>query len=425
MKYILPILKFLFSGKKRIAFFVVLVAVIIFLLSRRTTTAVVQTVTGTVEKGTLVTSVSASGTITAGNSVSLTTGAAGTVNKLFVKIGDTVKAGQTIATLTLDRTAQQNQASAYASYLSAKNQLASAKNSLYSLQSAAFSVNQKFINDAVARDLAEDDPTYIQEHANWLKAEADYNNQASVIKQAEIGVSSAYLSYQNYSSTITAPASGVITNLIIAEGLSIQATTSTSTNSNASTTQKVGTITTKSGQAYLSVNLSEVDAVKVAPGQKVTVTLDALSGKSFVGKVVVVDTSGSVSSSVTTYPATIAFETGDAKIYPNMAATAKIITSVSDNVLLVPSSAITKTNGEQTVKVVSNGETKVVTVETGSSNDTQTAILSGLSEGDTIVTSTTTTGTTSTSSSTSVFSSLGGARGGFGGSGTTTRAVTR
>nr|MBP7119109.1 hypothetical protein [Candidatus Woesebacteria bacterium] len=64
MKYILTILKFLFGGKKRIAFFVVLVAVIVFLLSRRTTTAVVQTVTGTVEKGTLVTSVSASGTIT-------------------------------------------------------------------------------------------------------------------------------------------------------------------------------------------------------------------------------------------------------------------------------------------------------------------------------------------------------------------------
>lgn len=424
MKHILSIFRFLFGGKKRVAFFVVVIGVSLFLLSKRTSTPVVQTVTGTVEKGTLVTSVSASGTITAGNSVSLTTGAAGTVNKLFVKIGDSVKAGQTIATLTLDRSAQQNQASAYASYLSAKNQLASAKNSLYSLQSAAFSVNQKFINDAVARDLAEDDPTYIQEHANWLKAEADYNNQASVIKQAEIGVSSAYLSYQNYSSTITSPATGVLTNLMIAEGLSIQATTSTSTNSNAATTQKVGTITTKSGQAYLSVNLSEVDAVKVAPGQKVTVTLDALSGKTFVGKVVVVDTSGSVSSSVTTYPATIAFDTEDAKIYPNMAATAKIITSVSDNVLLIPSSAITKTNGEQTVKVVSNGETKVVTVETGASNDTETAILSGLSEGDTIVTSTTTT-STGTSSSTSVFSSLGGARGGFGGTGTTTRAVTR
>lgn len=419
----ISVVKFVFGGKKRIIALVLVVGVALFLLSQRTTTPTVQTVTGTAEKGTLVTSVSASGSITAGNSVTLTTGASGTVNKLYVKLGDSVKAGQTIATLTLDRTSQQNQASAYSSYLSAKNQLDSAKNNLYSLQASAFSVNQKFINDAVARDLATDDPTYIQEHATWLKAEADYNNQTNVIKQAQIGVSSAYLSYQNYSSTITAPAAGTITNLVIAEGLSIQATTSTST-SNSNTTQKVGTITTKSGQAYLSVNLSEVDAVKVSAGQKVTVTLDALPGKSFVGKVVVVDTAGAVSSGVTTYPATIAFETDEAIIYPNMAATAKIITGVKDNVILVPSSAIQTVGGQATVKVVKNGVTSTVDVTTGVSNDTQTEIVSGVSEGDTVVTSTTTTNASTTSGSTSVFSSLGGNRG-FGAAGGQTRVITR
>lgn len=416
--------KLIFGGKKRVIALVLVVGFALFLLSQRTTTPMTQTVTGTAEKGTLVTSVSASGTITAGNSVTLTTGASGTVNKLYVKLGDTVKAGQTIATLTLDRTSQQNQASAYASYLSAKNQLDSAKNNLYSLQANAFSVNQKFINDAVARDLATDDPTYIQEHATWLKAEADYNNQANVIKQAQIGVSSAYLSYQNYSSTITAPAAGTITNLIIAEGLSIQATTSTSTSSSSNTTQKIGTVTTKSGQAYLSVNLSEVDAVKVSAGQKVTVTVDALSGKSFVGKVVVVDTAGSVSSGVTTYPATIAFETGESIIYPNMAATAMIVTGVKDNVVLVPSSAVQSLNGQATVQVVKNGVTTTVEVTTGASNDTQTEVVSGLTEGDTVVTSTTTS-SLPTSGSTSVFSSLGGNRGFGATGGTQTRVITR
>jgi multidrug efflux pump subunit AcrA (membrane-fusion protein) len=91
-----------------------------------------------------------------------------------------------------------------------------------------------------------------------------------------------------------------------------------------------------------------------------------------------------------------------------MAVNAKIITNVKDNVLLVPSTAVQTTNGQSTVRILKNGQLQTVAVTTGDSNDTDTEIMSGLSEGDTVVTSIVTQSTGSRATS-SPFS------GGFGG----------
>jgi membrane fusion protein, macrolide-specific efflux system len=181
---------------------------------------------------------------------------------------------------------QQQTAAAWASYLSAKNNLDSAKTTLYTLQSASFAANQKFINDAVARELATNDPTYIQQNADWKAAEEKYNNQQNVINQAQASLSSAFLSYKQLSSTIIP------------------------------------------SEKHVIINLTEIDVTKVKSGQKVTLTLDALGEKTLTGKVLAVNTNGSVSSGVTTYPATITFDSAIDDIYPNMAANATIITEV-------------------------------------------------------------------------------------------------
>ena len=364
--------------------------------------------TAQAEKGTLVTSVSASGNVTSGGTVDISTSATGTVDKVYLKPGETVKKGQTIATLTPDQDSQQRQASAWSSYLSAKNTLASSQASLYTLQNSLFVTNQKLINDAVERNLATDDPTYIEENANWLAAQAQYVNQENVISQAQAAVDSAYLSYLQASSSITAPASGMIKNLAVASGLALVSQTS-STTSNSSGSQVVGTINLTGGQTQAIVDLSEIDATQVHPGQKATMTLDALPGKTFTGTVAVIDTSGTISSGVTSYPATIVFDSAENDIYPNMSVTAKIVTSVKDNALIVPSSAVQTANSQTTVRVLKNGKLSVVPVQTGAQNDTQTEITSGLSEGDSVVTN-----FVSTSPSTSGGSSPFGG-GGFGG----------
>ncbi len=414
-------LKLPFSRKKLALIMIVVLAVgfgAIKIFGPKTTP--VQYQTQAAAKGTLVTSVSASGTITSGNMMNITTQATGVVSAVYVKNGDTVVQGQKIADINLDQTGQQKQTQAWASYLSAKNTLALAQANINSLQVTLFSTNQKFINDAVERNLTTDDPTYIQENAAWLQAEDNYNNQATVISQAQANLTSAWYSYQQTSPTVTAPISGVVSNLTLTPGVPILSPSSTTSSSQ----QQVGSIILPQGRTQASVNIAEIDAPKVAPGQKVTMTLDAFPNQTFTGKILLIDTNGIVSSGVTTYPATILFDTNVDHVYPNMAVTAQIITSVKDNVILVPTTAIQTSGGQSTVRILKNGHLTTVPVQIGGSNDTDTEITSGVSVGDEVVTSSVSSTTTSGSNSSSPFSPFGGNRGFGGGGGAVVRFRT-
>ncbi len=359
-----------------------------------------------VTKGDLITTVTASGNITSGNNLTISTSATGTVKKMYVSNGDVVKKGQKIAEITLDQDSLQKHASAWASYLSAKNNLQTATDKLNSLQAAEFSANQKFINGAVARDLDVSDPTYIQENATWLQAEADYKNQFNAISQAKANLTSAWYSYQQVSPTITAPADGVVSNLIIAEGSVISS--SGSSTSNSTTTQQLGAIKNSKENTQAEVSLTEMDATKVNPGQKVTITMDAFPEKTFTGKVLTINTNGSVSSGVTTYPVTILFDTSTGNIYPNMGVNATIITNIEQDVLLIPNSAVQNLNGEITTRIMKDGKVQNVQIEIGSSNGTHTSVLSGVNEGDSVVTSVSQakSATKTTNGTTSVFGTM-------------------
>jgi len=95
-----------------------------------------------------------------------------------------------------------------------------------------------------------------------------------------------------------------------------------------------------------------------------------------------------------------------------------IVIEQNDDALLVPSKAVSKSGGKYVVKVLnSDGSIEQKTVEIGMEDWQNTEILSGLSEGETIVTSstgTTTNGTTKTTSTSNTMRSIGGIMGGGG-----------
>jgi hypothetical protein len=272
--------------------------------------------------------------------------------------------------------------------------------------------NQKFINDAVARGLSTTDPTYIEENATWLAAEASYQNQQNVIAQSQIALNNAWESYQADSPTITAPAGGTLGNLTITPGMVLTSSGSSSSNST-SASQRVAVIKTQ-GNPIGTFNVSEIDVSKIQPGQVATITLDSISGKSFTGNVKTVDRIGTVSSGVTNYPINILFDTSVDQILPNMSATASIIVATKDNVLLIPTTAIQTSNGQSTVRVLNGSQVQSATVETGLSSDTETEIVSGLTEGQTVITGNVFSTTTTTTGQSSIFSSLGRTGGGAG-----------
>lgn len=406
------------SVKKKVTIVVILAVVLFFGWTRISSSSkAVQYETAAAQKGTLVVSLTESGQVSVANKVSVVSQASGIVSNIYVKSGDTVTAGDKIADVTLDTAGQQRQAQAYSSLISAQNNLNSANAQLYSLQNTLFVANQKFINDkGISNPTDQDklDPVYIEENASWLAAQATYQNQTGVISGAQANLNNASLAYQLTSGTIVAPTNGVISDLLITKGMQIGSSNTAAGSSTNTSNQAIASIKT-GNSTTITVNVAEVDAPKVKVGQNVTITFDALTDKTFTGKVVGIDTTGTVSSGVTTYTALIELDSASADIFPNMNATANIITKIDDNVLLVPSAAVTTQGSSSTVRVLKNEKINTVDVTIGDSSDSQTEILSGLSEGDTVVTSAISPTTTSTST-TSPFS--GGLRlGGFGGGG--------
>ncbi len=376
--------------RKKLIIGLVLVALTSFAIWKFTSpkTAAPEYQTATVEKGTLVSAVSASGLVATSGRLVVVTRASGVVRNVNVKNGQYVAAGQTIATINLDPSAQIQSASTWASYLAAQSQVNAAQARINSLQSTLFKANQAFINDKGVEnptDTEKSDPVYIEENAEWLQAEADYKNQQTVISQAQAALGSAWLSYQQSSPNIVAPQAGTIEDLTITPGMVISAPSTTTQVAS----QTIGSIITDTVPS-LAVNLSEADVNTVVEGNKVTVTLDALPGKTFTGRVMGVNKSGVVNSGVTNYPATILLDSRNVQILPNMSATANIITKTKNNILIVPSEAVQTRNGGTYVQVLKNTKASDVTVETGISSDTETEITSGLKEGDTVITSTTT-----------------------------------
>lgn len=384
-------------------------------------TNTVQYQTAQSQRGTLVVSVTGSGQVSTANSGTISTLATGVISKLYVKDGDEVKMGDKIADVELDMNGQQNVAQAWSNYQNAKNNLDAAKANLYSTQSTMFTNWDTFMNlatnsiyqngDGTPNDANRSAGQFHVAQDDWLSSEAKFKNQQNVVNQTQTAANAAWLSYQQTSPTIYAPISGIVSGFSLQEGSVIVESTNTSNSAQSAT--KIANIKTKA-LPMVTINLTEIDVPNVALGDKATITFDALPTKTFTGKVVSIDTAGVTSSGVTTYPTVIKLDTDSNQVLPNMAASASIITQTKNDVLSVPVSSVkTASDGTTYVQVMKNGKPQQVTVETGISSDTQTEILSGISEGDTVVTATIQS-TTGTQSSTQTASPFGGGLGGGG-----------
>ncbi len=425
-----------------------------FLTRKRTKTAATTYTTSAATKGTLVVSVSASGTVASTDRVSVTTGVTGTVATVYVKNGDTVKAGQKLMTMSLDTTSELSREQASISLQSSKDALAMAKNNLVNAkaaitsaqnaitqaqadktqaytdyQTAVTAYNTAVTNDAAVSSLATTDPTRVAKDkaltdATTAKAQAlsKYNASISALTQAKLNLPTTQLkatdaatavtkaqtdlkvaqnAYDATSPTITAPRAGVVADVTIAAGATLSTSASSSAQGASSAAgTKVASIMTGNPQT-ITVTLQEADIPKVASGQAATITVDAIADKTFTGKVIGVDTSGTVSSGVTSYTATVQFDKVAAGVLPNMSATVDIITSTKTDVVLVPVGAVKTSNGQTTVQVMKNGTPSTVDVTVGLESDSQAEIVSGVSVGDEVVTATITANSNTNASKTS------------------------
>jgi HlyD family secretion protein len=242
------------------------------------------------------------------------------------------------------------------------------------------------------------DRTIAEKTASLAKLKADidpldYESQQLAIRQRQNALNDAREKLADY--TVRAPFDGVI------------AATSIKKNDSISSGTTVATIITKQKLAKISFN--EIDIAAIQIGQKATLTFDAIMDLDLTGEVVEIDTLGTVNQGVVTYDATIMFDTQDERIKPGMSITVSIITNAKTDILLIPNGAV-KTFGSTYYVEMFDKETIALSgyntstastgisfttlpnqypIEVGLSNDSYTEVISGLAEGDLIVSKTT------------------------------------
>jgi membrane fusion protein, macrolide-specific efflux system len=341
--------------------------------------------TGTVEKTTLTSSVSGTGNIEYPNTASVTSTVAGKAQDLAVKLGDTVKKGDTLFTLDNPQL-DVDVASAQNSYDKAVLAVDTANLALISAKSSLASTFASTHTALAAK----------QATAAVTSAQLAVQAAENAVKSAEITLQDAKDSAA--ARTVTAPIDGVITALSLENGDELQASSGTSSSS--------APITITDTSAYdANLTLAESDISNVKVGQKAVITFDALPDLTLSGKVTRVDSSGTNNSGVVSYTVIVTPDIVDPSVKGGMTSSVNIITDVAADVLAVPSTAI-KTAGDGTkyVQILQNGQPTSVTVETGLSNDSYTEITTGLTQGQEIIVSTSSSsgGTTATTTRSSL-----------------------
>jgi HlyD family secretion protein len=159
------------------------------------------------------------------------------------------------------------------------------------------------------------------------------------------------------------------------------------------------------------VNVDENDIVSIALGQVAEIEVDALPDEKLDGTVSEIANTANVSAEGTTsqkteFEVTIAVDTAREELRPGMTASADIITDTRDSALSIPIQSVTVRTLEQleegdenarehftpaedgfveVVFVVEGGKVMARQVETGIQSDELIEVISGLSEGDEVV----------------------------------------
>jgi HlyD family secretion protein len=211
--------------------------------------------------------------------------------------------------------------------------------------------------------------------AKYDDAQAAYQRLQNGVPAGDLASAQSRLNAANAvlrQTRITAPFSGTILSVTVLEGDLVNA-------------GAVAFVIADLSELHVDVPIAEVDYTRVATGQDASISLDAVQGKTYTGKVVEIGLTSGVTQNAVTYPVKVVLTNADAQVLPGMTAAVDVEVTRLNNVLLVPNRAVRSSNGARIVYVLKNGMLSPVTVTLGSSNDTESEVLSGLAEGETIV----------------------------------------
>jgi HlyD family secretion protein len=405
------------------------------------------------EQGSLSATISATGKVRSSQTSTLNWQTSGIVETVSAKVGDTIQAGQKLATL--------EQTSLPQSVILAQADLFSAQQALDELTTTAESARIKAMQDIVTYEQAVKDAQYTldnfttptsQEDLDAVEAikatkerldqariafepvkykpsgdaqrkdlletldlaQSDYNTAVKRLgyeydlEVAQSNLTKAQADYEKWKNgSDPAEVEAMKAKIAAAEATLRQAWieapfAGTITQVDAHTGDQVAA--SKSAfrmddlsKLFVDLEVSEVDIDQIEIGQEVNVSFDALSGKQYAGKVSDVAMISTQTSSAVNFTVTVELTDPDADVRPGMTSEVEIVTAQRDQALLIPNQAVRVVDGKQVVYLMQpDGSTKAVEVSLGVSSDAYSELLTGdLQAGDVVVLNpTSTTGST-------------------------------
>lgn len=348
---------------------VVVIAVVCWLLFSGGKESGATYTTAAVARGSVVNSVTATGTIEPVTSVTVGTQVSGIVAHLYVDYNSTVKRGQVIA--ELDKTNLLSElASARATLASAQSDLAYQRAN-HERQLTLYKKGLIAAND------------YEQARLSYQKAQQQVLTARQQVNKAQTNLGYA---------TITSPIDGVVLSKSVEEGQTVAASFNT---------PELFTIAQDLTNMQVVADIDEADIGNVRQGERVDFTVDAYPDDTFHGTVTQVRQVATTESNVVTYEVVISAPNNDLKLKPGLTASVTIHTREVHDVLTVPAKAL---KFEPNEKLLADGQTiadcqaehKVWTLDgtvfrahavaVGLSDGITTQITSGLRQGQKVLT---------------------------------------
>jgi HlyD family secretion protein len=355
--------------------------------------------TAVVERGNLTLTVSSTGVVEPILTIDLKSKASGEIIEIPIEEGDRVTKGQLIA--KLDATTTQN------AYDQAQADLEVAKASL-SLAEKEADRQKELFDRSLISELDYENAILEKERANSTLVKAKASLEDAKERLAE--------------TVIKSPINGIILKKYVEEGQIIASGISAVSGGTI-----IATVADLS-RAYIKTAVDEIDIGQIEPGQKATIVAESYPDREFYGEVQRVHPLAKDEQNVTSFDVTIEVDNSERLLMAGMNATVEIVAGHRENVLLVPRAALTdmrsisrligapsggppgreamagregggrnlegggenggqqKENPTRMVIVIKNGQQEPQQIEIGMSNFEKAEVLSGLAEGDTVLT---------------------------------------
>ena len=377
-----------------------------------------QYATAPVTRGDLTVTVSATGKLAPTNQVTVGSQLSGLVTRVVVDVNDRVTAGQPLALIDPEqiedqiRAAEAQVAANQAQVAQGQATVAQARAQLNRLEEVFRLSNGR-----------------VPSQTELQTGRADYARALATVRaaQAQVAASRAQLAQsqtQRARAIVRSPVTGVVLARQVDPGQTVAASFNTPT---------LFVIAEDLTRMKLEVAIDEADVGAVQPGQKASFTVDAFPGRTFPAAIARVDlgsnlTVSAASAATTTtstgqvvsYAADLTVANTTGQLRPGMTATADIVTSDRQNVVLVPNAALrfrppaagagqgggiagsltfrpNRNRPERTARVGrgatqtvyvkgADGEPQPVQVQTGDTDGSMTEVTRGLRPGQQVIT---------------------------------------